>query len=49
MRLASSFSPQSGPIMLSSVLGSFQAECGEWLNIAWPVEVDGSPMELPQL
>ena len=24
-------------------------ECGEWLNIANPVEVEGSPMELPQL
>jgi hypothetical protein len=48
MRFSSSASPHSGPIMLIRSWPS-QTECGEGPNMAKPVEVVGSPIELPQL
>ena len=48
MRLASSFSPHSGPIMSIRSWPS-QTECGIGPNMAKPVEVVGSPIALPQL
>src|ERR1700676_1770500 len=48
IRLASSFSPHNGP-MRSMVSLPFQAQCGDGPNIAKPVEVEGSPIALPQL
>ena len=48
MRLASSGSPQSAPI-ISTMSSPSRTECGEGPNIAKPVEVEGSPTALPQL
>src|SRR6516225_123512 len=44
----SSFSAQIGPI-LASRSSECQAECGDFENIAYPVELTGSPIALPQL
>ncbi len=51
LNLRPSPSTQEPPLALLSheTLLQVLAECGDWLNMACAVAVDGSPIELPQL